>query len=153
MTIADYSGVFDATSARTDLLRESLKDLENLRDEVEARIRAISDFLKQIDGPKAYPRKRDAVLRYFETTGDKPVSLSEIRDFLTREKLIAPTSKAAHALQMTLTTLVKEGQIERVRPGHYILPRTMNESQLDAFRQYSGSLPVHAHSERGGVGG
>jgi hypothetical protein len=148
MAIADFTDIFESTTERADLLRESLAELEALRGEVENRIKAISDFLRQIDGPPEYPRKREAVLSYFDEAGDRPVTLAEIRTALIERRQIAPTRKAAHALQMTLTTLYKEGLLERLRNGVYVLPQKMGESQLAAFNAYSGSLPAH-HAPKG----
>ncbi len=65
--------------------------------------------------------KREAVLALLGEDPEREFRLAEVRAELVARGWLSDNSKAAHALQMMLTTLHKEGRVARPRFGFYKL--------------------------------
>ena len=126
----------DGLDEIADQLRAALAHLDEERqainatyEDVQAKLRYIEQARRMLDstaqtGTNGHsapvPSKREAALAVLAEIG-VPMKLSEIRDEMIRRGWLAPDEKAAHALQMMLSTLVKEGKVDRPAYGVYRL--------------------------------
>jgi hypothetical protein len=127
-----------------DQMRESLAELQSMRaridDQIDA-LRRLLDAVSGTNGKRSYPRKRDAVLALLQERVGEGMRLAQIRAHLIARGEIPATPKAAHALQMTLSTLAREGQVERVSQGVYKVDGPEVGDRLrDALTPYEGGL-------------
>lgn len=102
-------------------LREALAELQTMRAVIDEQIDALRRLLEPVafTGKTTYPRKRDAVLGLLRERAGSEMPLAQIRAHLVTRGEIPNTRKAAHALQMMLSTLAREGEVERVKQGVY----------------------------------
>src|SRR5262249_8277662 len=123
-------------------MRESLAELQSMRAMIDEQIDALKRLLDTVtDGRSSYPRKRDAVLALLEERVGGEMPLAQIRAHLIARGEIPDTPKAAHALQMTLSTLAREGLVERVKQGIYRLEAPGSGDRLRAaLAPYQGGL-------------
>jgi hypothetical protein len=125
-------------------MREALAELQTMRAAIDAQIDALKRLLEPVThngGSRSYPRKRDAVLALLGERAGEEMQLAQIRAHLIARGEIPNTAKAAHALQMTLSTLVREGHVERVRQGVYRVGVPGAGDRLrEAVRPYQGAL-------------
>lgn len=105
-------------------LRDSLRELERTRREIDTMIDQIRNVLALSNGTaRSYPPKREAVLQLMRQRPGRRMALSEIRAELIERGWLPDTKKAGHALQMTVLSLLKEGILERPETGFYVLPQ------------------------------
>jgi hypothetical protein len=125
-------------------MRESLAELQSMRALIDEQIDALRRLLNTVtgnNGKRSYPRKRDAVLALLEERAGDEMQLAQIRAHLIARGEIPATPKAAHALQMTLSTLAREGHVERVRQGVYKIDAPGAGDRLrEAVTRYQGGL-------------
>lgn len=143
MLAIDQSDVLDATRRLPiEEMRETLTELQSMRAVIDEQIDALKRLLDTVTNGKAgYPRKRDAVLALLEERAGDEMPLAQIRAHLIARGEIPDTPKAAHALQMMVSTLVREGLVERVKQGVYRLEAPGSGDRLrEALTHYQGGL-------------
>lgn len=124
-----------------DEMRDTLAELQAIRATIDEQINAIRGVLDAVTGSQGYPRKRDAVLGLLQERAGTEMPLSQIRAHLIARGEIPDTPKAAHALQMMVSTLVREGLLERVRQGVYRLDKPGGGDRLRAaIAPYRGGV-------------
>jgi len=113
-----------------EALRRELAELEKKRGTIEAAIEALNRQLLiwQTMRTRALgmrqaelPSKRDVVLALLERDESREFSIVEIRESMIEGGLLEDTPKARHALEATISNMVKRGEIERPHRGHYRL--------------------------------
>lgn len=115
-----------------DRVREELAELERQKGSLEAAIESLNRRLQiwtamrehqaGLDNTAQRPSKRDAVLNLLERDPYREFALSEIRGKLVSDGLLDDSRKARHALEATLSNMVKRGEAMRPRTGFYKLP-------------------------------
>lgn len=92
-----------------------------------------------------YPNKRWAASQILREQPTKIFQLSELREALIDREWLASDEKAAHALQMTLSNMVKRGEAERPEKGKYRHPFPAD------FRPLTLEELAERHQERNGT--
>lgn len=127
-----------------DQMRESLVELQTMRAAIDEQIDLLMRLLDAVtgnNGKRSYPRKRDAVLALLRERAGEEMRLAQIRAHLIARGEMPATDKAKHALQMTLSTLAREGQVERVSQGIYkVAGPDVGERLRAAVTPYQGGL-------------
>ena len=80
----------------------------------------------------ARPAKRLAVLRLLSETPGRTWRLSDLRDELTKRGWLEDSDKARHALQVTMLSMAKRGEIEKPRTGFYRIATDGSLGRIDA---------------------
>jgi len=106
-------------------MKLALAELQATRREIDERIDQLQEVLAAWGNgaTRRFPPKRQAVLEFLSQRPSRRMALSEIRTELVERGELADTRKAAHALQMTMLKLLKEGILERPEQGVYVLPQ------------------------------
>jgi hypothetical protein len=114
-----------------DKVQAQLAELERTKGTIEAAIESLNRRLAiwaamrehqaGFDNSARRPSKRDAVVTLLERDPYREFAASEIRDKLIEDGLLEDSKKARHALEMTLSNMVKRGEAVRPRKGFYKL--------------------------------
>lgn len=114
-----------------EAIQQHLAELQARKGTIDAAIESLTKRLQVWQAIRAHdagrgvsvvvPTKRESVLVLLDRDPTREFSLAEIREYLVDCGLLENSARARHALEVTVSNMVRRGEIARPKRGFYAL--------------------------------